>query len=154
MNAMTNAMNNAGIKLPSVKYRIWNWLKDHPEKTAEDITKALGMNYVPAAEIRDMELRGMLKAYSDVSRKKGINGFEYKIKRYSVTNATKYEILDKPAKHDTVKTPKAPPAVVPHAELVEKLVHTPQPKPKKTELTEAEKFAAFLEFKALMKEMK
>lgn len=152
MNAMTNAMNNAGIKLPSVKYRIWNWLKDHPEKTAEDITKALGMNYVPAAEIRDMELRGMLKAYSDVSRKKGISGFEYKIKRYSVTNATKYEILDKPAKHDTVKKPKAPTPAFSNAELMRK--YMPQAQPKKAELTEAEKFAAFLEFKALMKEMK
>lgn len=160
MNAMTNALKEAGMKTPTVKYRIWNWLKDHPEKTADDITKALGMNYAPAGELRDMELRGMIKAYSDVSRNTGPHGLTYKIKRYSVTDAKEYEVPDKPRKK---KAPVVNPhAVNPHARYTDIVStggmdprNTPAPRPKaKVELTEAEKFAAFLEFKQLMKDMK
>lgn len=150
MNAMTNALKEAGMKTPTVMYRIWNWLKDHPEKTAEDVTKALGMTYSVQTQLLDMERRGMLKVYSDVSRKRGLGGVEYKIKRYSVTNTSRYELL--PRVKQVVR------AELPKMIIGERGVSFPEMearKPKaKVELTEAEKFAAFLEFKQLMKDMK
>lgn len=152
MNAMTSALKEAGVKTPTVMYRIWNWLKDHPEKTAEDITKALGMSYNIQTQLLGMERRNMLKVYKDKSRKTGIKGIEYMVKRYSVVNPNEYVLLPMPS----VKTPKAKnvtapakqetPYVNPHAKpAVEKAA--------KSALTEAEQFAAYLEFKALMKEM-
>ncbi len=158
MNAMTTAMREAGVKTPSVMYRIWNWLKDHPEKTAEDITKALGMNYSVQTQLLDMTRRGMLTVYKDKSRKTGIGGIEYMVQRYSVVNKGKYELLPKPKKHVPIakerkfnlqisKSLANPPKL--SDVLGTSVSDTP-----KVELTEAEKFAAFLEFKALTKEMK
>lgn len=151
MNAITYALKEAGMKTPTVKYRIWNWLRDHPEKTAEEITAGLAMSYPPAGELRDMEVRGMLKVFGDVSRLTGPNGMQYKIKRYSVVNTKEYEVLDRPRK-------KKFPVEVPKMIIGERGVSFPEAearKPKaKVELTEAEKFAAFLEFKQLMKDMK
>lgn len=155
MNVMTYALKEAGMKTPTVKYRIWNWLRDHPEKTAEEITAGLAMNYPPAGELRDMEVRGMLKVFGDVSRLTGPNGMQYKIKRYSVVNTKEYEVLDRPRKKKfPVEVPKAAYTdVVSTGGLDPRNAPTPKPKAK-VELTEAEKFAAFLEFKQLMKDMK
>lgn len=41
MNDMTIALTQAGVKLPTGRQRIWNWLKDHPHKTARDVLVAL-----------------------------------------------------------------------------------------------------------------
>lgn len=155
MNAMTNAMKEAGIKTPTVRYRIWNWLKDHPEKTCEDITKALGSTYPLDTQIGDMYKRGMLTVYKEPSRKTNVTGAHPMVGRYSVANPKAYELLPLP------KTEKKKVVVdVSRAPTIKKLVEesaavaTPPKKTAKVELTEAEKFAAFLEFKALMKEMK
>ena len=90
MSAVVNALRDAGVKVPTVKYRIWNWLRDHAEKTSDDVQKALGLAYPPSQSLVDMERDGVLKAYSDVSRKKGLKGVEYRIKRYSVVNKAEY----------------------------------------------------------------
>jgi hypothetical protein len=90
MTNVSNALRVAGVKTPTVKARIWNWLRDHPEKTSDDIQKALGLGYPPAQTLVDMERGGVIKAYSDVSRKQGLKGVEYRIKRYSVVNKDEY----------------------------------------------------------------
>lgn len=44
MNDMTIALTQAGVKLPTGRQRIWNWLKDHPHKTARDVIVALKLH--------------------------------------------------------------------------------------------------------------
>lgn len=149
MTAMTNALKQAGMKTPTLKYRIWHWLKDHPEKTTEDVQKALGLNYSPYGELLAMETAGILKVYSDVSRKAGMKGIVYKIKRYSVVNANEYEPPARKKHKSRADKVKLVPYVNPHAKT-----EAEKPTQATTGLTEAEKFAAYLEFKALMKEMK
>lgn len=84
MNAMTQALKESGVKLPPVKQRIWTWLKDHPDKTIEDVTKALGFSYSLGAQMLDMERAGLLKVYGDVSRAANpVTGYKQKIKRFS-----------------------------------------------------------------------
>lgn len=95
MNVVATKLKEAGVKLPSVKYRIWNWLRDHPEKTVSDIATALGLGYEPAQAILEMEKGGVVKVFSDMSRGTGGNGQSYKIKRYSVSNAKEYENVTK-----------------------------------------------------------
>jgi hypothetical protein len=90
MNQIITALKTAGVPLPSVKYRIWNWLRDHPEKTVTDIEKGLGMSYPPSQALLDMERGGVIKAYSDRTRATGHSGQSYKIKRYSVVNKLDY----------------------------------------------------------------
>lgn len=167
MNAMTNAMKEAGVKTPSIMYRVWNWLKDHPEKTVEDITTALGSSYNLNGQVSEMYKRGMLTVYKDKSRKTGLRGVAYMVKRYSVANPKQYELLPLPKRPaPAVEPKKVTPIVTERAfdaamrvieskaapafsdkQLVQKYM------PKKAEMTEAEKFAAYLEFKQLMKEM-
>jgi hypothetical protein len=150
-------MTEAGMKLPTVKFRIWHWLKDHPEKTAEDIKKALGLNYLPYEVLHEMTKADTLKVYGDVSRKTSIHGLHPKIKRYSVTNAQEYEPpLRKKRTTKKVKTIATQRVFdsamrVIEAKAAPRIEVAPAPAPG---LTEAEKFAAFLEYKALMKEMK
>ena len=103
MNQITQALANAGVKLPPVKYRIWNWLRDHPEKTVTDIEKGLGLAYPPAQALVEMERGGVLKVYSDMSKKTGPHGMIYKIRRYSVVDKLNY--VDTPA--SSLKKPKA-----------------------------------------------
>jgi len=160
MNAMTNALKEAKVELPSLKYRVWNWLRDHPEKTAEEIQKALGMPRPISGDMSVMEARGIVKVYSDISRKQGLKGVQYRVKRYSVVNKDKYELPPPPKKVKPKAAPAPKPVVVhkPSRPPVRDVLGTgpaDTPKPKaKVELTEAEKFAAFLEFKQMMKEMK
>lgn len=98
MNTMTTALQEAGIKTPTVMYRIWNWLKDHPEKTAEDVTKALGSSYPLNTQLTDMYKRGMLTVFKDKSHKKLITGAHPMVFRYSVANPREYVLLPKPKK--------------------------------------------------------
>lgn len=37
MNSIKVAMNEAGIKLPPLKNRVFQWLKDHPDKTSMEV---------------------------------------------------------------------------------------------------------------------
>lgn len=122
MNAMTNAMKEAGMKTPTVMYRIWNWLKDHPEKTAEDITKALGSNYTLATQLRDMYKRGMVTVFKDKSHKITGAGIHPMVLRYSVTNPREYELLPVPAvyKKAKPKVVKLPPYVNPYSLAAQK----------------------------------
>ena len=154
MNAMTQAMSTAGIKMPPLNKRVWLWIKDHPEKTYTDIASAL--NVAPstvASALTDLTARGMLTIYQDRSRKAGIGGMQYMVRRYSV----KYKEFELLPRLNTVKKVKAvQPAPVAPAPVVRDVLGTGTADTPKTKavLTEAEKFAAFLEFKALMKEMK
>lgn len=117
MNAMTEALVVAGVKVPTVRVRIFNWLKDHPEKTAEDIQKGLGLEYAPAQAIRNLELEGAIKAYSD----KGRNG--YHIKRYSVAVKV-LSVTDTGRALAKARKPAAKAEIVP---AVVPVVHAPAP---------------------------
>lgn len=169
MTTMTNAMRDSGMKLPSIKYRIWHWLKDHPEKTAEEISKALGLKYTCSVEMLDLYRRGMATVFKDKSHKKGITAFSYMVKRYSVVNVKEFELLPLPDMYKTKKEPaKTPPKLAVVAKpAAPKPEEAPAPQQKqeaprvihaaasskRSAMTEAEQFAAYLEFKALMKEM-
>jgi hypothetical protein len=109
MTAVSLALRIAGVKTPTVKARIWNWLRDHSEKTCEDVQKGLGLNYPPSQALVDMERDGILTAYSDMSRKIGITGVTYRTKRYSVTSKDEYpETMRKTYKRRAKVTPFMP----------------------------------------------
>lgn len=92
MNAMINALRESGVPVPTVKYRIWNWLRDHPEKTSDDIERALGLNYPPSAALRDMEEAGTVKVFSDMSKTiNPVTRQPYKVKRFSVVNKDSFD---------------------------------------------------------------
>jgi len=107
MNQITTALVAAGVKLPTVKQRIFNWLKDHPEKTRADIMKGLQFPYDPAQAISDMEHAGVIKYTSDINRHTN-----QKVKRYSVAVATFPEGYIGPKKPQK-KTPTHPSVVNP-----------------------------------------
>ena len=91
MKVVATALKTAGDKLPSARYRVWNWLKDHPEKTADEIQKALGLTYVPSTLMCQLEQEGVVRVFSDVTKRVNpVTKRPQKIKRYSVTSG-KYE---------------------------------------------------------------
>jgi len=117
---MTAALREAGAPIPPLKYRIWHWLKDHPEHTAKEITAALMLTYEPGQAILDLERAGVIKAYSDITKRiNPVSKQPWKIKRYSVTNHREY--VQAPRKH---QVPKSKPPT-----LVSIPAHTPVPTP-------------------------
>lgn len=85
MNTMAPQLKAAGVALPPLKFRIWNWLKDHPEKTCLEIKAGLGISYEPGQALIELERGGVVKVYSGVNRLTN-----YKIKRYSVVNSKEF----------------------------------------------------------------
>ena len=62
MNAMTEALVVAGVKLPVVKKRIWQWLKDNGPHSTLDLASALNVSQTNiSAEITVMVRRKMLR---------------------------------------------------------------------------------------------
>ena len=120
MNTMTAKLVAAGVSVPSLKYRIWNWLRDHPEKTIEEIVKALGMAYNPYQAMLEMERGGVIKVFSDRTRGSGHFGQSYKIKRFSVVN--KLEYVNTPASSLKPKAKEAKVAVF-HREATVTTIH-------------------------------
>ena len=115
MNIVKSALNVAGIKVP-IKRRIWNWLRDHPSKTAREIATALNekTNHVQS-ELRDMTLRKMVKAtpmlhrpYRGAGRKTlfeyAVTESEYELLPYSQFNSPSNKLLVPSGKlNDVVK---------------------------------------------------
>ena len=51
MNAIVQALKASGVAIPPLKERIFLWLKDHPEKTATEISNALNLGYSIASTV-------------------------------------------------------------------------------------------------------
>ena len=67
MNNVSTALKTAGVKLPSVKKRIWLWLKDHPKKTYNEIAVALNISKIDCStQLGIMYNRGMLSKVKGV----------------------------------------------------------------------------------------
>ena len=114
MNQITVALKEAGMALPTQNQRIWNWLKDHPNKTTLEISKALNLTLGNVSSlISGMYKRKMVTAINDKSNsRRGVVG------RYSVVGR-EYELLPLP-KQQVVARPQprpidvAPPAPTPN----------------------------------------
>lgn len=62
MTDMTQALQKAGLTVPHNK-RIWMWLKDHPGKTAKEISLALKLSpAIVYTLLADMEKRRMIQS--------------------------------------------------------------------------------------------
>ena len=62
MNQITQEFQKLGITV-TVKKRIWMWLKDHPNKSAREIYKALNISEgVTYTSLNDLESRKMVKS--------------------------------------------------------------------------------------------
>lgn len=61
MNAMTDAMAKAGIKVPSKRERIWRYLKDRGERTAVQLAAEMGLTEKDASvTLSSMRTGGLL----------------------------------------------------------------------------------------------
>lgn len=91
MNIIKDALNTAGIKLP-IKRRVWNWLRDHPNKTAREVATALNEKInIVQTELRDMSMRKMVKG--SITLHKPYRGTGRKsVYEYTVTT-NEYELL-------------------------------------------------------------
>ena len=96
MNAMVQALKDAGIKTPPQTQRIWQWLKDNDRsgqgKPASDISLALG---VPMSNVStllsDMVNRKMISYVDHVS----LRHKSRKLRYYKAVGHT-YELLPRP----------------------------------------------------------
>lgn len=80
MNSLPQALKAAGVKLPPIKQRIWLWLKDHPHKTARDLSVVMHLPVAQVcAQMLKMKQRGMVTARLEPARRPGMGrrSFEY-----------------------------------------------------------------------------
>ena len=82
MTLMEDKLRAAGVRVPPILERIWLWLKDHPQHTAADISKAikLGKNQVASA-MYDLDRRNMVEHSMDALI---IRGMRRTVKVYSI----------------------------------------------------------------------
>lgn len=67
MNALTQALQAAGVKTPSQYRRIWQWLKDNGMNTVDTVSKALNIpKQSTQAACHDLLKRGMLQKHKRV----------------------------------------------------------------------------------------
>ena len=105
MTAMTEAIKSAGLAVP-VNKRVWLWLKDHPNKTAGEISCALGVpreGNIPGV-LNDLLSRGMVVSTMVPRAPNVLRGPAF-VKSYS-TRGARFELLPRrkipltsPAKH-------------------------------------------------------
>jgi hypothetical protein len=79
-NQLETAIKAAGVKVPPLKKRIWLWLKDHPHKTAHDLSLVLHQPIARVCtQLLKMRERDMVSAKFDPARKltKGRRPLEY-----------------------------------------------------------------------------
>ena len=63
MNDISTALKTAGVKLPPLRRRVWNWLHDHPNHNSRQVATAIHAKYSEVAtQVSDMVNRGMLKS--------------------------------------------------------------------------------------------
>lgn len=122
MNAITTALAEAGVTLPSIYERIWRYFKDHPRSTSLACTQVLKLSRANVSSyISEMETRRMLRSESLDLRVKGARGVFHtrKVKHYSV-NINEFEMLPKPhraasAARKVAKKPAPKPVLAPAA---------------------------------------
>lgn len=86
MNAITQALQTAGVKLPPLNKRIWLWLHDHPGKTSREVAVALGISHANAAStLAIMAKRKMVTAQAEQNfRNQSVLRYETCIKRFEL----------------------------------------------------------------------
>jgi hypothetical protein len=110
MNIIKKALNDVGIKVP-IKRRIFNWLRDHPNKTSREIATALNerVEWIQT-ELRDMTTRSMIKSKPVLHRPYRGSGRK-SLLEYAVA-ISEYELLPLPRSIANVKIDPAPVTVV------------------------------------------
>lgn len=91
---MEEALKAAGVPLKSLRERVWNWLKDHPEHSAEQLTALFNADKGQmASALSDLALRSMV-VRTQILRPPGRRG-PYKIWVYAVEPKMRgvYELL-------------------------------------------------------------
>ena len=110
MNAISTALQEAGVQLPSIYERIWRYFKDHPRSTALSCSQVIKLNRTSASSyISEMETRRMLRSEPLDMKLKGPHGafMNRRVKHYYV-NTTEFEMLPKPKRLKPLRTPKPP----------------------------------------------
>lgn len=123
MNQLTNALAQAGVKLPSTTERIWRAVKDEPGLTQAQLCKRLAS--IPkgtvSGRLHDMEVRGMV--YTSGVKNQG-GGWRDAVKAYH-TDLDAFQLLPRPRKSPRTNRPtkvsrrtthQVAPAVTPPAE--------------------------------------
>ena len=98
MNAMTEALVIAGVRVPSQKQRIWQWLKDNGPHSVKDLSVELKIGaQTTQAAVTDLMHRKMLEKHPRVDHK-GVRLHNH----YSARGRT-FEMLPLPIKKGKVK---------------------------------------------------
>jgi len=99
MNDVSVALKTAGVKLPTLKKRIWLWLKDHPDKTYREIAHALNVRKTDCAtQLGVMENRGMLSRVKGTLRHSSASAWSVVFDEYELLppRARALNPLDRP----------------------------------------------------------
>jgi hypothetical protein len=68
MTNVAEALKSSGLKLPSLTYRVWQWVHDHPGKSAKDISTAIKVKHSNVSSaLSDMVRRKMVTREVDVA---------------------------------------------------------------------------------------
>lgn len=114
MNALTQALQTAGIKTPPQNQRIWQWLKDNGMNTVDAVAKAINIPKQSAqAAMHDMLKRGMVQKHKRVDAR-----LSPLASNFEALGRT-YELLPRPlTPKKAAKPEKARPAPAPAGDLV------------------------------------
>lgn len=96
MNSIIQAMQTAGVRLPSQTHRIWTWVQDHQPQSAKQIALALKLPQASSL-LSQMEQRGMVTSTPHHDRSSGLT-----IKMFRVVGK-EYEMLPLPFKPAVAK---------------------------------------------------
>lgn len=155
-------------KKPTAMQQVWEYIFVYPHSTAVEVQKALNMKYPPNGYIAEMVKRKMLRVSDQVGTVMGAYGSQHTVRKYLAVDMPEYKLLPHPRTLRRIKKAEAAvrkaeldaklqevtaPKRVNIADYIQKQLTAPQDAPMPAALTEAEEFAAFLEFKALKKAM-
>ena len=110
MNQITQALKQAGVKVPSVTNRVWHYVADHPNVNCKTISQVLGLGLSETATSLNILVRRKMCSKHTVDMKvRAGNGWAVKgVLHYTVTVKT-YELLPLPKR---TKTPALKPVAV------------------------------------------
>jgi hypothetical protein len=74
MNQITSALVSAGVKIPSVSKRIWNYIKDHPGVSAKRVSQALAIQESQSSALMSQMYTSGVLSRQRVVMRLGVSG--------------------------------------------------------------------------------
>ena len=109
MNAITSALQVAGVKLPPLNKRVWLWLNDHPGKTSKEVATAIGATHASVSStLGNMVKRGMCHEELRPYGHKHVLQYSTNIKTFELLPLRKKAKLATPGQHITYTTELVP----------------------------------------------